>query len=39
MYNVLDTISNKEETDENGTVSKDIEKIPLFVSIALYYGG
>ncbi|XP_064400632.1 phosphatidylinositol 4,5-bisphosphate 3-kinase catalytic subunit gamma isoform-like isoform X2 [Halichondria panicea] len=35
VYNVLDTISNKEETDENGTVSKDIEKIPLFVAFRL----
>ncbi len=36
MYNVLDTIMNTEEANEDGTVSKDIERIPLYVSVYIY---
>lgn len=32
VYHILDTIMTKEEPDECGTMCKEIEKIPLYVS-------
>ncbi len=35
VYHILDTILTKESPDEYGVVTKEIDQIPLYVSIIL----